>query len=196
MTCEHCCFACGKRGSFMSLETFKAALKVAVDYGGCIAIGGGEPTLHPDFEKFLLLAISESGDDGRPFIVTNGSIKERAMMIAKLTKAGVIEGKLSWDQYHDLDMVDSEVFEAFSEEKNLWGPSYGTTTPYRNPAGVIKAGRARKIKEAREKDCCCTDIFVKPNGNIHHCGCKNSPKIGHVTTGITEEIEGDCANGY
>lgn len=43
-----------------------------------------------------------------------------------------------------------------------------------------------------EDKCVCPDIYVKPNGNIHQCGCPGSPKIGHVSTGYTSVLDGEC----
>jgi hypothetical protein len=48
-------------------------------------------------------------------------------------------------------------------------------------------------------------LFIKPSGNIHLCGCSDSPKIGNVVSGIeafwldmlnTKEYrESDCIKG-
>ena len=192
MKCAHCAFSCTKRGSFMKLDTFKAALELARQYDESIAIGGGEPTLHPDFEKFLLLAIAnQSNDFDKVFIVTNGSLKERAMMIGKLSASGVIEGKLSWDQFHDLDMIDPEVSEWFHQMGALWGPVRGTQDPIRPTNKLSKRGRAAKIKEAQD-DCACEDLFIRPNGDVYQCGCPDSPKLGNVNEGY--EMDGWIAH--
>lgn len=185
MKCAHCCFACTSRGKFMSLDTFKAALKIASEYGECVTIGGGEPTLHPDFEKFLLLAIANQNEDesDKVFVVTNGSIKDRAMMLGKLSAANVIEAKLSWDQFHDLDMVDEEVYNWFESMGALWGPVYGTD-PVRPTNKLSKRGRAKKIKEAQD-DCACEDLFINPDGDVFQCGCPDSPKLGNVNEGYS-----------
>lgn len=182
MTCAHCCFSCTKRGTFMSLPTFKAALALAKDYEEYATIGGGEPTLHPHFEKMLLLAIANAPSESKVFIVTNGSLKERAMMLGRLSASGVIDAKLSWDQFHDIDKVDDEVYEWYKSMGALWGPVWGTTDPVRPTAKLSKQGRATKFKEAM-KDCACEDLIVKPNGDIFQCGCADAPKLGNINTG-------------
>jgi sulfatase maturation enzyme AslB (radical SAM superfamily) len=199
MTCEHCCFACNKKGTFMSVDTFKAALEIAVSYGETIAIGGGEPTLHPHFEKLLLLAIAaaaKGGEDYKVFIVNNGSIKERAMMLGQLAAAGVIEAKLSYDQFHNLEMVDEEVIEYYRSMDSLLGPVHNPrgqayADPVRPTRKLAKVGRAVQFEEA-EQDCACEDLFVKPNGDIYQCGCPDSPKLGTVNDGFDGYVSHCC----
>ena len=197
MKCPHCAFACTKKGSFMSLDTFKAALEIAKSYDSPIVIGGGEPTLHPHFEKFLLLAIAAAatmGNDYKVFIVTNGSIKERAMMIGHLSASNIIEGKLSWDQFHDLDMVDTEVSDWFESMGALWGPVWGAgNAPVRPTNKLSKRGRAVQFEEAQD-DCACEETFIRPNGDIHQCGCPDSPKVGDVINGIETYITRACCH--
>lgn len=194
MKCEHCGFSCTRKGSFMSVETFKAALQIAQDYDSTITIGGGEPTLHPHFEKFLLLAIAAAGkmgSDYKVFIVTNGSIKDRAMMIGQLSAASIIDGYLSYDQFHNLDIVDEEVIEWFRSMDHLWGPVYDPrgqkyADPVRATRKLSKRGRAVKFVEA-EDTCVCADIIVKPNGDMYACGCPDAPKIGSTSEGFTAD---------
>ena len=84
MNCAHCCFSCGSNGIDMSIKTYKKALKLCEEYDSPPFICGGEPTLHPQFEKILLLAINSASIIGEyeVGIVTNGSVKHRALMIA------------------------------------------------------------------------------------------------------------------
>lgn len=53
--CSNCTRFCGhhKKPFFMDLETFKKAVDSFEDYEGVVGIIGGEPTLHPDFEKMV-----------------------------------------------------------------------------------------------------------------------------------------------
>jgi hypothetical protein len=188
MRCEHCCFSCDGEGSFMRLETFKAAIAVCHNYNSAITIGGGEPTLHPEFEHFLILAIAAT-PPGRPFIVTNGSHKERSLLILELTRRGVISGHLSYDQYHDMSMVDDVVFDGFRTiSQGLWG---GDMYGYRKESTLVAAGRARPFVGAR-KGCACESTFVQPSGIIRQCGCPHSPKIGHVKSGRFDSSITDC----
>lgn len=53
--CSNCTRFCGHHRSpfFMDFETFKKAVDSMKGYKGMVGIMGGEPTLHPEFEKFL-----------------------------------------------------------------------------------------------------------------------------------------------
>jgi len=173
----------------MSLETFKAALAMAKDYDSPVTIGGGEPTLHPEFEHFLILAIAASQEYMRPFIVTNGTHKERSLLILELTEKELVEGHLSYDQYHDMSMVDDVVFNGFRTiPHGLWGDYYG----YREGPTLVAVGRARQIDGARKDECACESTFVQPNGVIRQCGCPRSPKIGHVKDGSFDSPAPGC----
>ena len=52
--CSNCTRHCGhhKKPFFMDFETFKNAVNSLDDWDGCVGLIGGEPTLHPEFEKF------------------------------------------------------------------------------------------------------------------------------------------------
>ena len=53
--CSNCTRFCGhhKKPYFMNFETFKRAVDSFDGWNGCVGIIGGEPTLHPEFEKFV-----------------------------------------------------------------------------------------------------------------------------------------------
>ena len=47
----------------------------------------------------------------------------------------------------------------------------------RNVEGkLIKAGRCKEGLE----ECICSDIFVKPNGDVRACGCVDSLSFGNI----------------
>ncbi len=54
MKCSNCTRFCGnhERSFFMDFETFKRAVDSLDDFDGVTGIIGGEPTLHPEFERF------------------------------------------------------------------------------------------------------------------------------------------------
>lgn len=53
--CSNCTRFCGhhRKPFFMDFETFKKAVDSFDGWDGCVGIIGGEPTLHPELEKFL-----------------------------------------------------------------------------------------------------------------------------------------------
>ena len=53
--CSNCTRFCGhhKNPFFMDFETFKKAVDSFEGYEGTVGIMGGEPTLHPQFRRFL-----------------------------------------------------------------------------------------------------------------------------------------------
>lgn len=185
MKCEHCCFKCEPgKGEHMSMEVFNAAMDLVSQYEDFLTIGGGEPTLHPNFETILLECIAVSGDEyKRPFIVTNGTSRKRSLMLHKLSKAKVIDAHLSTDGYHDYDMVDSDVRDAFPCDD--WNIDRGS--------GPIATGRWKETQEVEEDmdKCVCSTPLIQPDGNIRYCGCLDAPIIGNVFDGI-EWPEYEC----
>lgn len=166
----------------MSEEVWRASLNLCYEYELEITLGGGEPTLHPQFERILLesIGLSNINKDRNVAVITNGSHRDRSLLLWRLGVQGIVYARLSYDQYHDLDMIDDEVIDKFTQNKMLWG----TTT--RN---VVKAGRAIHIKGA-EEGCICPTSRIEPNGDIFHCGCLDAPRYGNILTGF------DCDEFY
>lgn len=205
MTCEHCCNSCTAQGQDMSLTTFRKALQLCENYGQLPFIGGGEPTLHPKFEQFLLEAMPVAAEQGSIVgVITNGSIPRRAKMIASLTKAGVIGGELSQDPYHD--PIPQEVVDMFVQCGEKLG-RYNSTIRDTSQGGTrecLPHGRGVELlgldyhdpdclEDYRDDgDCPCPDCMVYPDGTIRQCGCENSPVVGHVDTGIESPLCGEC----
>ena len=102
MTCAHCCYSATKDGEDMPIKVFKKILDKwyrEIECGdGYVTLGGGEPTLHPEFWDMVELAWKY----GTPWMVTNGSNKKAALLIADLAKKGYLHGVLSLDKWHDL----------------------------------------------------------------------------------------------
>lgn len=122
MTCEHCLFACTDKGVDISLEDAKMAIDEAADVGDNLTIGGGEPTMHPQFWDIMAHAV-ETGEKHRDeecpwvFIVTNGKNTEDALALAWLAEKGVVSARLSRDPYHD--SIDNEVIRAFNPQESV-----------------------------------------------------------------------------
>ena len=180
----------------MSLAVYRKAMELCRDFDVAPSLGGGEPTLHPKFDTILMEGIASPRDTWQQLgIITNGSITNRAKMLANLTGHKVIQAELSLDQYHD--EIDAEVVEAFEKlgQRNTRDTSrQGTRDP-------LPWGRARELLgldeddgcwEHDESDCPCSSWMVKPNGDVYQCGCEDSPQIGNVYEGIHSPLSGEC----
>lgn len=174
--CEHCCFSCSDKGSFMSRKTFIAAAEIADEYGQNIDIGGGEPTLHPLFWDFMGIALSHRRNCESIWLATNGSVKDIALTLADMAKNGTIGVRLSRDQFHR--DIDEEVVKAFTRK-----PDFGSSSSYPNDQremtatripsiNIINAGRAKKNKIGHKDGCPCSECFITPRGRIYACACK------------------------
>jgi MoaA/NifB/PqqE/SkfB family radical SAM enzyme len=171
----------------MSEATFKAAIQYAVSRCDLITIGGGEPTLHPQFVDFVLHAIWEMEDItyalGLPAVslVTNGSNTKIALKLAKLAERGVLSVAVSRDQYHD--PIDPKVFDAFGLNNPRHERTENDYREIRTVYSIIPAGRAKSWGD-RKRTCMCDAIFINPNGDVFTCGCRKI-KRGNVNTEIT-----------
>jgi len=157
MNCEHCGFSCTAQGTDMTMEIFNKACKISEDLGKYITIGGGEPTLHPLFWNMLGTATMYSEEV--PYIITNGSITNRALKLNRLAIDGVIGAELSQDNYHDV--IDQKVINAFTKRKAI-----------RNVGErIVSIGRALNWGTIDDA-CICEGLLIDPKGNIWACGCK------------------------
>jgi len=68
--CSNCTRLCGhqKKPFFMDFETFKRAVDSLDGYQGIRSIMGGEPTLHPEFERFARYLGSKFPERENPYI--------------------------------------------------------------------------------------------------------------------------------
>lgn len=174
MTCAHCGMNCKKTGKDMSKKVWKASLEIALGYSEHVTLGGGEPTLHPDFKEILFDAISKFDS---VWMATNGSQTEISLALAKLAKKGIMGVALSQDVYHD--RIDPKVVEAFTENKRLY-----CTDSDNNDSREIRDVTGKEIKAGRCKEgedgCICSEIQIRPDGKIYGCGCKDAPCLGTV----------------
>jgi hypothetical protein len=167
----------------MSLEVFREALEMGDEF---VTLGGGEPTMHPLFEQFLLEAIAKVGAYGL-LVITNGKNERRGRMLMELGAKKVCSVELSQDDYHE--PIDPEFVD---EWKTKLGPrSIRNTTDGREPVGVGRAVTELDIEPSTY--CMCDDLIIKPNGDLKLCGCEDSPIVGDVFGGIQVECQaGEC----
>lgn len=186
MECEHCCYSCTNSGEDMSMEVYKAALAIVEDFGGYIALGGGEPTIHPKFWEFMGLALGSNAES--IWLATNGKKTETAIALSKMARKGVIGCALSQDAYHD--EIDEVIIRAFTRDKRKES-LYQANDDQREIRNVnnkeLNAGRC----DFGTDGCVCPESFVKPNGDIYQCGCEDSPKIGNVFSGLNPNLDID-----
>jgi len=170
MECDHCGMNCTAEGEDMSFKTFRKALDLSE--GAYMTLGGGEPTIHPDFKLFLIEAIASDAEGVH--IITNGKHKRNAKLIANLIRKEVIDGGLSQDYFHN--SIDDETIQFFTDANAIHDTSNGGM---RNP---INAGRAKEFYDEEEllQECICNGYFIKPNGDVHLCGCEDSLCIGNI----------------
>lgn len=211
MKCAHCCFSCTSRGKHGDTRAILDALRFATQYTETITLGGGEPTLHPDFFQILEHALSEFD---YVWLATNGSQTETMFRLARIMDDcdedsfaqedyctcssddceceipyiraySKLSVDLSQDPFHD--PIDERVVTLWRKRANQHAPS---TFHIRDTSQhLIHQGRARKLSDYYEtrKDCMCSDRFITPTGDIKPCGCTNAPVIGNVIQGFTDE---------
>lgn len=181
MKCRHCCMAAGLKGRDMPLEVIRAATKLAEERGDDVTLGGGEPTMHPQFWEILGLVLAGTAHSAvdeccPPLVVTNGSQTETALKLAKLAKRGVLMAELSRDKWHD--PIDPKVVQAFEKASPRTGGDYlygnrnqeNDFRGIRTVSRIVKAGRAKSW--GSDDGCACETLFVAPDGALFACGCK------------------------
>lgn len=181
MLCAHCGYSCTAEGEDMSLDTVRAAIEWAEQHGHAIYIGGGEPTLHPQFLDILVLLLSS--DATLHGITTNGSHAKYAKMLFRLRDV-LGDVSLSWDQFHDESLVDAGIRELFDSE-------YGHIKTVL-PMSVAPVGRGADLAGFTEESaieeritslgigCLCPDMHVKPSGDLYFCACPGAPCVGNI----------------
>ncbi len=179
MLCPHCCYSCTAKGEDMSFKVFKKAL----EYDECsLAIGGGEPTIHPRFEKFLLYALAKCD---YVWMATNGKKTDIALVLADLARGlEKLSVELSQDEYHE--PINEKVVEKFklAGKTTSYGNSNIRNTTMHN-CDPMKFGRARvNFPNSTNITCPCEAHIIKPDGTVYQCGCDDSLVIGNIFDGF------------
>jgi hypothetical protein len=173
----------------MSLDTFQCALQSApLAY---VNIGGGEPTCHPHFWDIMDMAMDYHR---RIWVVTNGKIASSAIRLAKMAERGWVKCGLSLDKWHE--PISQDVINAFVLNRHANPKDKRFIQNVGKKFFPIKSGRCdwgnRVVCNADNKP------YVKPNGEVRQCGCKDSPVVGDVFGGYAPMRDRDpwaCAFG-
>ena len=122
------------------------------------------------------------------FIVTNGKRTKDALRLANLARKGVIGCDLSQDMWHD--PIDPEVYTAFTEGRKTTRFGHGSERDL-DLRGIRDVSESEELGLWRDPEeggdwahCACDSHVIKPNGQIHLCGCHDAPVIGNVWDGI------------
>lgn len=217
MRCAHCCYSCGPRGKHMAGDVWRRAIDMAREWDEMISIGGGEPTLHPDFFLILKTCLQEFD---YVWMATNGSQTSIMRRLSDIIQGGdypgecpydsdedegawevwmdentiIADGKLtvalSQDYYHD--PIDEKIRELWKARTNRNGfgsrhNGFEIRDVTRSKDGPSAAGRAKKTGAGWAEHCVCPDIIIRPDGKLKACGCPGSPVIGDVWEGIEEK---------
>ena len=184
MSCPHCSFGCrvgNPNAEHMSLATYRKVLKLANAMESVICLGGGEPTIHPEFPRFLLMAMGAPNVEG-VFVATNGKVQDYAVALARIAgwqgEYQFLETCLSVDPYHE--EVAARVYDEFE------GRGHEMRDVTQTYLGVANLGSAKKNGLGETDHCACQVPFVNPHGDIFMCGCEGSLQIGHIADPIED----------
>jgi hypothetical protein len=102
--CSNCTRFCGnhKKPFFMDYETFARAVDSLTEHNGTVGIMGGEPTLHPQFERFMLCLREKLGvhpDRGRLLYPIKDFVKENLRRDWECSRVTDDKGELKYKEY-------------------------------------------------------------------------------------------------
>jgi len=192
MKCGHCCYSCNRNGKHGDYHFMLKALDFISDYADILAIGGGEPTLHPRFFDILRYALARFDS---VWMATNGSrLKSMQRLYNIITQDDWCDTSifqedrltvaLSQDPFHS--PIDSWVKNTW--QRNRSSPGFEIRDVTQSRSGIIAQGRAKRTGSGwNTDDCVCADHIIKPDGQIRLCGCIDAPVIGTIWDGIQEE---------
>ena len=181
MRCPHCMFSCTERGRDMSIETVKAACRFTENEEEDLFIGGGEPTLHPQFWEILGLVMASNSawacSTGTPpvGVVTNGRNAKDAIRLAQLAESGAIMASLSRDQYHE--DIEERVVRAFTKSEMRRQDPHDFRDLRGRISRVRGVGRGRNFEGPTPCDDC--SLLIAPTGTVWRCSCRRE-SLGNI----------------
>ncbi len=174
----------------MSLDTFELVLKKwgkLIKKGEdnfWICIGGGEPTLHPQFWEIIDISTKH----GFPCVPINGKKTEEALKLIKLSEKNLLRVVLSLDKWHE--PIDEKVIVEFKKRLHEYKRKWGIEWEYKDGKvgnksviTIYEAVNAGRYKEGVD-GCCCRMPLIRPDGSIFGCGCTDALLVGSVKEGI------------
>lgn len=151
----------------MSEDVFRRACKLGASANTDIFIGGGEPTLHPQFELFLGIAsLYNRCEDRKIGLVTNGWDKE---LTTNLLLSESILCAVSDDRFHTV--ASPEVIQLARSLKK--------TRRLTSEHFVKDQGRAKTNGIGQSDLCLCEDYIVAPTGTVWACGHRKI-RLGNI----------------
>jgi hypothetical protein len=89
-----------------------------------------------------------------------------------------------WHDQIDYDLTDS--WTALGKQDKRF--SFRNVVKYKHE--LSHSGRAKENGLSEEGNSCgCGDIIIKPDGKLKLCGCEDSPTIGDIRWGISNEYQ-------
>lgn len=185
--CPYCIFSCTTEGEDMSFQDFKEIVSPLGLYA--VMLGGGEPTVHPDFWR-MFYALKDRHLDVS--VVTNGQKAECALRLANLAKKGECCAVLSTDPIYKQPIQIPRVWYAFEngldmrKSSDLYSSAPRDRRRIYNVTKFVRMGRAVENDPggAAHTSCCCDEgdgsLFVSTKGDLYSCGCEFRKCYGNV----------------
>jgi MoaA/NifB/PqqE/SkfB family radical SAM enzyme len=149
LTCTFCCFANRAMKEMLTLEQMKTAIDSFVELGttGMELTGGGEPTLHPDFDTVVDYAYSKGLKIG---VCTNGTKLNKIKSWDKM--AWVRLGMYGFYEGYDYDLsvfdgLDIEISAAY-----VWDEAIETSTNPNITGEWIDPSKKRLSKKFQQRE--------------------------------------------